>query len=102
MRDEADSALDQFQRDLRSHQQEVEALRGELHQKESHLHKLSGDKDELQDQLDRKTLEVHDLRSRLDAANSDLGRIDAAKAENEVKQSAQGITTTIVVQAPTT
>ena len=85
LRDEADSALDQFQRDLRSHQREAESLREELDKKEAFLAKLSSDKDDLQDQLDRKTLEVHDLRSRLDAASTDLGRVGAAKVENEVK-----------------
>ena len=84
LRDEADSALDQFQRDLRNHQREAESLREELDKRESFLAKLSSDKDDLQDQLDRKTLEVHDLRSRLDAANTNLGRVDAAKVENEV------------------
>jgi len=85
LRDDADSALDQFQRDLRSYQREVEELRSQLETKESHLLKLSGDKDALQDQLDTKTVKVEELKGQLKAATTDLGRSDAARSEHEVR-----------------
>ena len=64
LRDTTDDALAGFQRDLRSYQTEIENLKSELSIKESHLRAISREKDTLQNQLDEKTIQHEDLKSR--------------------------------------
>ena len=83
LRDSTDNTLEGFQRDLRCYQTEVNNLKSELAIKESHLMAISRDKDALQNQLDEKTIQHEDLKSKFRDIRSQLDQLWSTKSNQE-------------------
>ena len=74
LRHATDNNLDEFQRDLHSYQSEINNIKSELSLKESHLHAISREKDALQNQLDERTIQHEELKSKFRSDRSNLVR----------------------------
>ena len=75
LRATTDTALEGFQRDLRTYETELENLRSQITKKDSHLRAISSDKDALQNQLDEKTIQLEHMKSKLMEGKSQLVRL---------------------------
>ena len=72
IRDTTDNTLEAFQKDLRTYQNEIDRLKSDVSLKEKHLHEISKEKDALQNQLDEKTIQHEDLKSKYRNERSQL------------------------------
>ena len=64
LRDTTDNTIEGFQRDLRIYQTEIDKLKSQVSIKESHLYAISREKDALQNQLDEKTIQHEDIKTK--------------------------------------
>lgn len=72
IRDSTDTTIEGLQRDIRAFQNEVKKLKNQIEIKESHLYGISREKDALQNQLDEKTTQLEDLKSKSRQEKSQL------------------------------
>ena len=72
IRDTTDNTLEAFQKDLHTYQNEIDRLKSDVSLKEKHLHEISKEKDALQNQLDEKTIQHEDLKSKYRNERSQL------------------------------
>ena len=72
IRDSTDTTIERLQQDIRAFQNEVKKLKNQIEIKESHLYGISREKDALQNQLDEKTTQLEDLKSKSRQEKSQL------------------------------
>jgi predicted nucleic acid-binding Zn-ribbon protein len=78
-----DTTIEGLQRDIRLFQKEMESLRSQLQTKDSHLHGISREKDALQNQLDEKTTQLEDLKSKYREEKYQLDRLESSKSSQD-------------------
>ena len=85
IRESTDTTIEGLQRDIRTFQIEVKKLKNQIEIKESHLYGISREKDTLQNQLDEKTTQLEDLKSKFRQEKSQMVRFLIKKQSFEIQ-----------------